>query len=42
MFAQSYQYLRDAGVDVVQLVQRDAAAAVLQQYLQTGGTIYNG
>lgn len=42
VFAQSYQYLRDAGIEVVQGVQRDAAAAVLKQYMQTGGTIYNG
>jgi len=42
VFEQSYQYLRDAGVDVVRNVQQPAAAAVLQSYLQDGGTIYNG
>lgn len=42
VFAQSYQYLRDAGVEVVLELQRAAAAAVLQHYLQDGGTIYNG
>lgn len=42
VFEQSYQYLRDAGVEVVLEVQRAAAAAVLQHYLHAGGTIYNG
>ena len=42
VFAQSYQYLRDAGVEVVQLVQRDAANSVLQNYIGSGGAIYNG
>ncbi|KKO47340.1 CMP deaminase [Arsukibacterium ikkense] len=40
--ASSYQYLADAGVEVVRLVQRDAAAKVLNDYLNHGGTIYNG
>lgn len=42
VYEQSYQYLRDAGVEVVRLVQQPAAAAVLKQYLTQGGTIYNG
>ncbi|WP_333606569.1 nucleoside deaminase [Arsukibacterium sp.] len=42
VFESSYQYLRDAGVEVVLQVQRDAAAKVLRDYLNDGGTIYNG
>ncbi len=42
VYEQSYQYLQAAGVEVVRGVQRKEAAAVLQQYLQTGGAIYNG
>ncbi|MCB5225615.1 nucleoside deaminase [Alishewanella sp. 16-MA] len=42
VYEQSYQYLTDVGIEVVRLVERDAAAAVLQHYLQEGGTIYNG
>ncbi|WP_019674914.1 nucleoside deaminase [Arsukibacterium perlucidum] len=40
--ASSYQYLADAGIEVVRLVQREAAAKVLGDYLNDGGTIYNG
>ncbi|HBN89164.1 nucleoside deaminase [Rheinheimera aquimaris] len=42
VFGSSYAYLQQAGVEVVRLVQRDAANDVLQQYLGGGGTIYNG
>lgn len=42
VFDSSYAYLQQAGVEVVCLVQRDAANDVLQQYLGGGGTIYNG
>ncbi|WP_273024816.1 nucleoside deaminase [Rheinheimera sp.] len=42
VFDSSYAYLQQAGVEVVRLVQRDAANDVLQQYLGGGGTIYNG
>jgi tRNA(Arg) A34 adenosine deaminase TadA len=38
----SYDYLKNAGVDVVRQVQRDAANAVLQHYARDGGAIYNG
>lgn len=42
VFDSSYAYLQQAGVEVVRLVQRDAANDVLQHYLGGGGTIYNG
>jgi len=42
VFDRSYAYLQQAGVEVVRLVQRDAANDVLQHYLGGGGTIYNG
>lgn len=42
VFEPSYQYLRDAGVEVLRQVQRSAAAQVLKDYLNHGGTIYNG
>lgn len=40
--ASSYQYLTDAGIEVLRLVQRDAANMVLQHYANGGGEIYNG
>jgi tRNA(Arg) A34 adenosine deaminase TadA len=42
VYSSSYEYLNNAGVEVVRLVQRDAANAVLQQYVSAGGSIYNG
>lgn len=42
VYDSSYDYLKNAGVEVVKLIQRDAANAVLQQYFTGGGTIYNG
>jgi tRNA(Arg) A34 adenosine deaminase TadA len=42
VYDSSYDYLKQAGVEVVRLVQRDAANAVLQHYATDGGTIYNG
>lgn len=42
VYNSSYDYLINAGVEVVRLVQRDAANAVLQHYVSAGGTIYNG
>jgi len=42
VYASSYKYLTDAGVEVVRLVQRDEANAVLQHYATGGGAIYNG
>lgn len=42
VFDSSYAYLQNAGVEVVRLVQRDAADTVLKLYAQNGGAIYNG
>ena len=42
VYDSSYAYLKQAGVEVVRLVQRDAANGVLQHYVGSGGTIYNG
>lgn len=42
VYDSSYDYLKQAGVEVVRLVQREAAAKVLNDYLNHGGTIYNG
>ncbi|MDX1677080.1 nucleoside deaminase [Arsukibacterium sp.] len=38
----SYQYLAEAGIEVVRFIQRDAAKQVLQHYAVGGGEIYNG
>mgnify|MGYP006206967473 CR=1 FL=1 len=38
----SYDYLKNAGVEVVRRMLRDDAKAVLDSYLHSGGTIYNG
>ncbi len=42
VFPESYQYLRDRGVEVVRGVLRDDARSVLQLYRDRGGLIYNG
>jgi tRNA(Arg) A34 adenosine deaminase TadA len=42
VYDSSYEYLTHAGVEVVKRVQRDAANAVLQHYVNAGGAIYNG
>ena len=42
VYDSSYEYLNNAGVEVVRLVQRDEANKVLQDYIGSGGTIYNG
>jgi tRNA(Arg) A34 adenosine deaminase TadA len=42
VFAGSYTYLAERGVTVVHGVLRREAAAVLEEYHRTGGTIYNG
>ena len=39
VYDSSYEYLKNAGVEVVRLMQRDAANAVLQHYVTDGGTI---
>lgn len=42
VYDSSYAYLQQAGVEVVRLVLRDEAKAVLDSYLSRGGAIYNG
>ncbi|MDX5406386.1 MAG: nucleoside deaminase [Chromatiaceae bacterium] len=42
VYDSSYAYLQQAGVEVVRMVQRDEAKAVLDSYLSRGGAIYNG
>ena len=42
VFAESYAYLRARGVEIVTGVEREAARAVLQEYVARGGIVYNG
>lgn len=42
VYDSSYDYLKNAGVEVVRRMLRDDAKAVLDSYLHSGGTIYNG
>jgi tRNA(Arg) A34 adenosine deaminase TadA len=42
VFPASYAYLSARGVRVRLGVSRETAAAVLEAYRRTGGTIYNG
>lgn len=42
VFAESYHYLADRGVEIVRGVLRREAARVLEQYRDSGGMIYNG
>ena len=42
VFAESYGYLRDRGVEVVHGVLRAEGRAVLQRYQDLGGPVYNG
>ncbi|MCW5827500.1 MAG: nucleoside deaminase [Gemmatimonadaceae bacterium] len=42
VFAESYGYLRDRGVDVVHGVLRAEGRAVLERYRALGGPVYNG
>lgn len=42
VYDSSYAYLQQAGVEVVRLVLRNEAKAVLDNYLSRGGAIYNG
>uniref|UniRef100_A0A486XK10 Cytidine and deoxycytidylate deaminase family protein n=1 Tax=Rheinheimera sp. BAL341 TaxID=1708203 RepID=A0A486XK10_9GAMM len=42
VYDSSYDYLKNAGVEVVRMILRDKAKAVLDNYLTSGGTIYNG
>lgn len=42
VYDSSYDYLKNAGVEVVRRILRDDAKVVLDSYLHSGGTIYNG
>ena len=42
VFAESYQYLQNAGVEVVRGFMQPEAKAVLDFYASSGGKIYNG
>jgi len=42
VFAESYRYLEDRGIEIARNVLRDEARAVLELYRTSGGTIYNG
>jgi len=42
VFADSYRYLRDRGMEIVGGVLREEARAVLRLYRSRGGQIYNG
>ncbi len=42
VFEQSYQYLQNAGMEVVRQFKRSDAKAVLDYYKNSGGRIYNG
>lgn len=42
VFAESFAYLRDRGVDIAEGVLRDEGRAVLQRYRDLGGPVYNG
>jgi tRNA(Arg) A34 adenosine deaminase TadA len=42
VFEQSYQYLENAGMEVVRQFKRSDAKAVLDYYKSSGGRIYNG
>lgn len=42
VFAESYGYLEERGIEVVRGVLREPARTVLQQYSGGGGVIYNG
>jgi tRNA(Arg) A34 adenosine deaminase TadA len=42
VFAESYQYLQNAGIEVVRGFMQPQAKAVLDLYASSGGRIYNG
>lgn len=42
VFAESYQYLQNAGIEVVRGFMQPDAKAVLDDYASSGGRIYNG
>jgi tRNA(Arg) A34 adenosine deaminase TadA len=41
VFAESYRYLEDRGIEFVRCVLREEARSVLELYRQSGGLIYN-
>lgn len=42
VFAESYQYLQNAGIDLVRGFMQQEAKVVLDFYASSGGKIYNG
>ncbi|MEX2181515.1 MAG: nucleoside deaminase [Gemmatimonadaceae bacterium] len=42
VFAQSFAYLRERGVEIVEGLLRDEGRAVLRRYRELGGPLYNG
>lgn len=42
VFEQSYDYLSNAGIEVIRNMLQPAGKAVLELYLQEGGKLYNG
>ena len=42
VFAESYQYLENAGIEVIRGFMQPKAKAVLDDYASSGGRIYNG
>lgn len=42
VFAESFTYLRERGVEIVEGVMRDEGRAVLERYKTLGGLVYNG
>lgn len=42
VFDESFDYLRDRGVEIVRGVRRDEARRVMEEYFDRGGAAYNG
>ena len=42
VFAESFSYLRERGIEIVEGVLREEGRAVLQRYIELGGPLYNG
>jgi len=42
VFPESFSYLRERGVEIVEGILREEARAVLQRYIELGGPLYNG
>jgi tRNA(Arg) A34 adenosine deaminase TadA len=41
VFPESYRYLEERGIEIVRGVLREEASAVLREYRERGGTVYN-